>query len=85
MHTAVGAQVNTFRTVMLTTPEDLLPMVYLCTNRVAAPHDGMELGVGDGILLKVGGGRVWVAARVCVCAGGVPRPAAYLCMRMIMV
>lgn len=27
-------------------------MVYLCTNRVAAPHDGLELGVGDSILLK---------------------------------
>jgi len=41
-----------FRAVLLSNPCDLLPTVYLCTNRVAPPHDGAELGVGDAILTK---------------------------------
>lgn len=45
---------NAFRTVIATTPEDLLPMVYLCTNRVAPAHEGLEMGIGDATLIKVG-------------------------------
>lgn len=47
-----GLLVNTFRAVIATTPEDLLPMVYLCTNRVAPAHAGVELGIGDAMLMK---------------------------------
>jgi DNA ligase-1 len=45
--------INTFRAVIATTPADLLPMVYLCTNRVAPAHDAVELGIGDATLIKV--------------------------------
>lgn len=48
-------QVNCFRAILSTTPEDLLPAVYLCTNRVAPAHMGVELGVGESILIKVWG------------------------------
>ncbi len=43
---------NCFRSIICLSPEDLLPSVYLCTNRIAAAHEGIELGVGDGILMK---------------------------------
>lgn len=44
---------NAFRAILASTPEDLLPMVYLCTNRVAPAHEGLELGIGDATLIKV--------------------------------
>ena len=44
---------SAFRTVLATTPGDLLPVLYLCTNRVAPAHEGIELGIGDAILMKV--------------------------------
>ncbi|XP_020584212.1 DNA ligase 1 isoform X2 [Phalaenopsis equestris] len=43
---------NVFRTVMATTPDDLLPTVYLSANRIAPPHEGIELGIGDASLVK---------------------------------
>ncbi|OAY77562.1 DNA ligase 1, partial [Ananas comosus] len=43
---------NVFRTVMATTPGDLLPTVYLSANRIAPPHEGIELGIGDASLIK---------------------------------
>lgn len=43
---------NVFRTVMATTPYDLLPTVYLSANRIAPPHEGIELGIGDASLVK---------------------------------
>ncbi|KDP43971.1 hypothetical protein JCGZ_05438 [Jatropha curcas] len=43
---------NMLRTVMDTTPDDLLALVYLMGNRVAPPHEGVELGVGEQILMK---------------------------------
>lgn len=44
--------INAFRTVIATSPNDLVPMVYLCTNRVAPAHSGLELGIGDSTLIK---------------------------------
>jgi len=41
-----------FRTILATTPEDLLPCVYLCVNRVAPQFSGVELGIGDATLIK---------------------------------
>ena len=46
-------QVNCFRTIIATTPEDLLATIYLCTNKVAPAHEGVELGIGDATLVKV--------------------------------
>ena len=45
--------VNAFRTVLALTPQDLLPVVYLCTGQIAPSHEGIELGIGDAILIKV--------------------------------
>ncbi len=35
---------NYFRSVMALTPDDLLPSVYLCLNRLAPAYEGVELG-----------------------------------------
>lgn len=45
--------IGAFRAVIASTPADLLPMIYLCTNRVAPAHVGLELGIGDATLIKV--------------------------------
>ena len=45
---------NTLRAILASTPGDLLPALYLCLGRVAPSHTGIELGVGDSILIKVG-------------------------------
>ena len=47
-----GILINAFRAVVATTSADLLPMVYLCTTRVAPAHAGVELGIGDATLIK---------------------------------
>jgi hypothetical protein len=43
---------NVFRTVIATTPGDLLPVVYLVANKVAPAHEGVELGIGEATLIK---------------------------------
>jgi len=43
---------NYFRTVMQVTPEDLLPSVYMTLGRLAPAWEGVELGIGDSILMK---------------------------------
>ncbi|KAF3454913.1 hypothetical protein FNV43_RR05361 [Rhamnella rubrinervis] len=43
---------NMLRTVMYTTPEDLLHVVYLSANRIAPAHEGLELGIGDASIIK---------------------------------
>lgn len=37
---------NYFRSVMVLSPDDLLPSVYLCLNRLAPAYEGIELGIG---------------------------------------
>ncbi|KAK6149484.1 hypothetical protein DH2020_017009 [Rehmannia glutinosa] len=43
---------NLLRTVMETTPDDLLPVVYLLATRIAPAHEGLELGIGDALITK---------------------------------
>ncbi|KAF8395285.1 hypothetical protein HHK36_019228 [Tetracentron sinense] len=43
---------NLFRTVIDTTPDDLIAVVYLSANKIAPSHEGMELGIGDASLIK---------------------------------
>eukprot|EP00803_Ostreobium_quekettii_P005909 evm.model.scf_59.10 EVM.evm.TU.scf_59.10 scf_59:60347-66969(+) len=43
---------NTFRRIIKRSAGDLLPAVYLCVNRVAPAHEGLELGLGDATLIK---------------------------------
>ena len=44
---------SALRTILATTPADVIPVLYLCTNRIAPAHEGIELGIGDAILMKV--------------------------------
>ncbi|CAB3985626.1 DNA ligase 1-like isoform X1 [Paramuricea clavata] len=44
---------NLFRSVIALTPDDLLPCLYLCLNKLAPAYEGIELGIGDGVLIKV--------------------------------
>ncbi|XP_068673166.1 DNA ligase 1-like isoform X3 [Montipora foliosa] len=43
---------NFFRSVIVLSPDDLLPCVYLCLNKLAPAYEGIELGIGDNILMK---------------------------------
>lgn len=41
-----------FYHILERTPADLLPTVYLVINRLAPAHEGLEIGVGDALLLQ---------------------------------
>eukprot|EP00606_Chrysophyceae_sp_TOSAG23-5_P001389 GSChrysophyteH2.ASY1.ANO1.1316.1 assembled CDS len=43
---------NLFRAVICTTPGDLEDIVYLVSNEVAPAFEGLELGIGDSLLVK---------------------------------
>ncbi|KAK7257652.1 hypothetical protein RIF29_31784 [Crotalaria pallida] len=43
---------NLLRTVIYSSPEDLIPVVYLSANRIAPAHEGLELGIGDASIIK---------------------------------
>ncbi|KAM4825084.1 DNA ligase 1 [Thomomys bottae] len=43
---------NFLRSVVALSPPDLLPVLYLSLSRLGPPQQGLELGVGDGVLLK---------------------------------
>ncbi|KAK8794870.1 hypothetical protein WA158_001850 [Blastocystis sp. Blastoise] len=42
----------TERTIIATTPGDLLPAIYLCYNKVCPDYKGIELGIGDSLIIK---------------------------------
>ncbi|CBK24233.2 uncharacterized protein [Blastocystis hominis] len=48
----ISLTANLFRSIIATTPDDLLPTVYLLINQVAPSYEGLELGIGDGIIIK---------------------------------
>ncbi|KAK9980046.1 hypothetical protein ABG768_013444 [Culter alburnus] len=43
---------NFLRSVILLSPDDLLCCVYLCLNQLGPAYQGLELGVGDTVLMK---------------------------------
>jgi len=43
---------NFFRSVLSCSPNDLVHCVYLCVNKVAPEYDGIELGIGETIIMK---------------------------------
>ncbi len=43
---------NLFRSVLVLTPDDLLQCVYLCLNQLAPAYEGIELGMGETLLMK---------------------------------
>ncbi len=43
---------NALRTIVATTPADLLPAIYLSSCTVAPQYEGVDLGIGDATLIK---------------------------------
>ncbi|XP_017880616.1 DNA ligase 1 isoform X2 [Ceratina calcarata] len=43
---------NYFRSVIVLSPNDLLPSVYLCLNQLAPAYEGIELGIAETYLMK---------------------------------
>ncbi|KAK2415254.1 DNA ligase [Trifolium repens] len=41
---------NMFRSLLALSPEDVLPAVYLCTNKIAADHENVELNIGGSLV-----------------------------------
>ncbi|KAG9449033.1 hypothetical protein H6P81_008998 [Aristolochia fimbriata] len=47
---AVGMLTNMFRSLLALSPNDVLPAVYLCTNKIAADHENLELNIGGSLV-----------------------------------
>ncbi|XP_056397795.1 DNA ligase 1 isoform X2 [Hyla sarda] len=43
---------NFLRSVICLSPGDLLPCIYLCLNRLGPAYEGLELGIGETVLMK---------------------------------
>jgi DNA ligase-1 len=48
-----GQLANFLRSAIALSPADALPTIYLCTATLAPAFEGLEMGIGDGILAKV--------------------------------
>ncbi|KAF5180932.1 Dna ligase [Thalictrum thalictroides] len=47
---ATGILCNMFRSLLALSPQDVLPAVYLCTNKIAPDHANMELNIGGSLV-----------------------------------
>jgi DNA ligase-1 len=47
---AMSMLCNMFRSLFALSPEDVLPAVYLCTNKIAADHENIELNIGGSLI-----------------------------------
>ncbi|XP_043702272.1 DNA ligase 6 isoform X2 [Telopea speciosissima] len=47
---AIGILCNMFRSLLALSPEDVLPAIYLCTNKIAADYENMELNIGGSLV-----------------------------------
>ncbi|KAK9116185.1 hypothetical protein Sjap_015132 [Stephania japonica] len=47
---ATGILCNMFRSLLVLSPKDVLPAVYLCTNKIAADHKNLELNIGGSLV-----------------------------------
>ncbi|XP_055682059.1 DNA ligase 1 [Lutzomyia longipalpis] len=43
---------NFYRSVIVLSPDDLLPSIFLCLNQLAPAHEGLELGIAETTLMK---------------------------------
>lgn len=43
---------NFLSSIFILSPKDVIPSIYLCCNKVAPDYEGIELGVGDSIIVK---------------------------------
>lgn len=43
---------NMLRAIVKFSPADLIPTLYICTNKVYPAHTGIELGLGDSLLMR---------------------------------
>jgi len=48
----IGLLSNFLRSVIALHPHELPYVVYLCANKIAAPYEGIELGVGDSVIYR---------------------------------
>ncbi|XP_010528512.1 PREDICTED: DNA ligase 6 isoform X2 [Tarenaya hassleriana] len=47
---AMSMLCNMFRSLLALSPEDVLPAVYLCTNKIAADHENIDLNIGGSLI-----------------------------------
>ncbi len=56
---------NLFRSIIVLSPKELLTAIYLCTNQLGPSFEGLELGVGESIIMKAIGETCGKTLQVC--------------------